>query len=59
MSKMLIASLLLGFAASASAQNYPPPPPPPPAQPANVHYGWAEVLRVDPVYAAVNQPPKR
>lgn len=57
MSKLLIAALLTGFAATASAQNYPPPPPPPPAQPANIHYGWAEVLRVDPVYAVVNQPP--
>lgn len=56
MSKILIASLLLGFAAAAGAQNYPPPPPPP-VQPANIHYGWAEVLRVDPVYAVVNQPP--
>jgi len=56
MTKLLIASLLLGFTATAAAQNYPPPPPPS-AQNANIHYGWAEVLRVDPVYAAVAQPP--
>ncbi|MGH8190177.1 MAG: glycine zipper 2TM domain-containing protein [Rhodanobacteraceae bacterium] len=62
MSKMLIASFLLGFAVAANAQNYPPPPPPPPpqsAQAANVRYGWAEVLRVDPVYAAVAGPPQQ
>lgn len=57
MYKILIASLLLGFAIVANAQDYPPPPPPPPGQAANIHYGWAEVLRVDPVYAAVAQPP--
>lgn len=55
MSKFLIVALLSSVAAAAGAQNYPPPPPP--AQPANIHYGWAEVLRVDPVYAAVAQPP--
>jgi len=56
MSKFLIASLLFGVAAAAHAQNYPPPPPPGP-QAANVRYGWAEVLRVDPVYAPVPDPP--
>ena len=45
---------LLGFALAANAQGYPPPPP------ANVHFAWAEVLRVDPVYAAAGQaPPER
>lgn len=57
MSKLLISSLLLTFAVAANAQNYPPPPPPPPGQAPNIHYGWADVLRVDPVYAAVAQPP--
>jgi uncharacterized protein YcfJ len=28
-------------------------PPPPSASADNVHYGWADVLRVDPVYASV------
>lgn len=55
MFKILIVLLLSGFAAAAGAQAYPPPPPQ--GQPANIHYGWAEVLRVDPVYAAVAQPP--
>lgn len=61
MSKILISSLLLGFAVAANAQSYGPPPPPPPpgAQAANVRYGWAEVLRVDPVYAAVAVPPQQ
>jgi uncharacterized protein YcfJ len=54
MFKILIGSLLLAVAAAANAQDYPPPPS---GQAANIHYGWAEVLRVDPVYAAVAQPP--
>ncbi len=54
MLKTIIASCLLAFAVAANAQNYPPPPP---AGQANIHYGWADVLRVDPVYAAVAQPP--
>jgi len=56
MFKILMGSLLLAFAVAANAQGYPPPPPPS-GQAANIHYGWAEVLRVDPVYAAVAQPP--
>jgi uncharacterized protein YcfJ len=59
MQKILIASLLLGIAAAANAQNYPPPPPPPGAQAANIRYGWAEVLRVDPVYAPVAAAPQQ
>lgn len=54
MRKILIAILLLGVAFAAYSQNYAPPPPAP-----NVHYGWAEVLRVDPVYAALAQPPQQ
>jgi len=54
MLKTIIASCLLAFAVAANAQNYPPPPP---AGQANIHYGWADVLRVDPVYATVAQPP--
>src|SRR5690348_7517621 len=58
MSKFLIGSLLFVVAVAANAQNYPPPPAPPPgSQAANVRYGWAEVLRVDPVYAPVPDPP--
>lgn len=60
MYKVIIATLLLGFSVAANAQGYPPPPPPPsPSPPANVHYGWAEVLRVDPVYGAVAPPPQQ
>lgn len=55
MSKLLTVIFLLGVASTATAQGYPQPPPPPPQAPANVHYGWAEVLRVDPVYAPVSQ----
>jgi uncharacterized protein YcfJ len=58
MSKSIIASFLVAFAMAANAQGYPPPPPPPgPA--VNVHYGWAEVLRVDPVYGPVAQAPQQ
>lgn len=59
MSKLLVATLMLGLvAASAQAQDarYPGPPPgyPPGAQPDdNAHFGWADVLRVDPVYGVV------
>ena len=53
-----IAALLAAFAIAANAQGYPPPPPQRgPA--ANVHYGWAEVLRADPVYGTVAQPPQQ
>lgn len=58
MPKFVVAIFLLGFAVAANAQGYPPPPPPP-SPPANVHYGWAEVLRVDPVYGAVAPPPQQ
>lgn len=58
MSRIAIAMLLLVLAGTASAQNYYAPPPPAP-QAANVRFGWAEVLRVDPVYAAVAQPPQQ
>lgn len=57
MSRFMIVALLLGFALAANAQGYPLPPPP--GQATNVHYGWAEVLRVDPVYAAVPRPPQQ
>ncbi|HEU4856426.1 MAG TPA: glycine zipper 2TM domain-containing protein [Rhodanobacteraceae bacterium] len=62
MSRFIIAAVLAGFAAAASAQGYPPPPPPPgqgSVPSANVHFGWAEVLRADPVYAAVAPPPQQ
>jgi uncharacterized protein YcfJ len=57
MSRFIIASFLAAFAIAANAQGYPPPPPPGPA--VNVHYGWAEVLRVDPVYGPVAQAPQQ
>ncbi|HEX7369668.1 MAG TPA: glycine zipper 2TM domain-containing protein [Rhodanobacteraceae bacterium] len=59
MSKFIVASLLAGFALAANAQDYPPPPAPPPVSAASVHFGWAEVLRADPVYATVQQPPQQ
>ncbi|PTR24714.1 uncharacterized protein YcfJ [Luteibacter sp. OK325] len=57
MSRLLIPAIILAvFATGASAQDgrYGPPPGPPPG-PAqgpddNTHFGWADVLRVDPVY---------
>lgn len=53
MPKLLLATLVLALvAAGAQAQDarYPGPPPGPPSQDDNAHYGWADVLRVDPVY---------
>lgn len=63
MNRTAIAALLVALAGPAMAQGYyapppPPGPPPPAAQAANVRFGWAEVLRVDPVYAAVAPPPQ-
>jgi uncharacterized protein YcfJ len=59
MLKLPMFILLSSVALAAGAQAYGPPPPPPPQSAANVHFGWAEVLRVDPVYAAVQQPPQQ
>lgn len=64
MSKFLFVPLMLALVATgAQAQDayYPPPPPPPGAQPVppqdgGAHFGWADVLRVDPVYAQVVVP---
>ena len=50
MSRLLIPALILAvFATGAQAQDgrYGPPGPGPDD---NTHYGWADVLRVDPVY---------
>lgn len=44
----IAAMTLLLACAFAQAQEPRPAPPPPPAE--AVHYGWADVLRVDPVY---------
>lgn len=54
MTKLLVGALMLGLMATgASAQDarYPGPPPggPPPGADDNAHYGWADVLRADPV----------
>ncbi len=50
MSRLVIPALILAlFATSAFAQDDRPPPGPP-AGGDNTHYGWADVLRVDPVY---------
>lgn len=50
----LLAAALLVFASASQAQAYPPPPD-------NAHFGWADVLRVDPVYdvAQANGPPRQ
>ena len=44
----LVMTALLA-SAPALAQDGPPPPPPN----ANTHYGWADVLRVDPIYRVI------
>jgi uncharacterized protein YcfJ len=59
MYRAIIAALLAAFAIAANAQGYVPPPPPQYGPAANVHYGWAEVLRADPVYDTVAQPPQQ
>jgi uncharacterized protein YcfJ len=49
MSRFIISALILAlFATTVSAQNRPPAPPGP--DDANTHFGWADVLRADPVY---------
>lgn len=59
MSKFHFVPLMLALAATgvqARDANYPPPPPgvqPGPPQDDGAHYGWADVLRVDPVYGVV------
>ena len=52
-----LAAVLLACVAGVHAQDYPPPP----GGDNNVHYGWADVLRVDPVYdrVAMNASPPR
>jgi uncharacterized protein YcfJ len=54
MIKRLLSVLVVGAlatgAASQGAHAQGGPPPPPPAGEDNTHYGWADVLRVDPVY---------
>lgn len=54
MFKSLIAALLLVFAGMTQAQGYPPPP-----DGNNTHFGWADVLRVDPVYDVAQAPPRQ
>lgn len=51
---ILIAALLLPPCLPALAQDTRPTPP---QQPESVHYGWADVLRVDPVYDDAGPPP--
>jgi uncharacterized protein YcfJ len=43
----------LFFSPLALAQNAPPPPAGPNSMSADAHYGWADVLRVDPIYRTV------
>ncbi|MBD8872994.1 glycine zipper 2TM domain-containing protein [Rhodanobacter sp. DHB23] len=67
MLKFPVAALMLALAATgAQAQdaNYPPQPPPPPPgaqygppQDDSAHFGWADVLRVDPVYGVTQAAP--
>lgn len=49
-SVLLLATL---SSAPAFAQDGPPLPPPPQSANANTHFGWADVLRVDPIYRTV------
>lgn len=58
MTKLWLSALVLAvMASSAYAQDgYPPPPGPPPPSSGNddnAHYGWADVLRADPVQGVV------
>lgn len=54
MRKFLVSVVALCLAASSAwAQTPPPPPGQGPGDGDNVHYGWADVLRVDPVYRVV------
>lgn len=54
MNKLFLPALAMTMmvAASAGAQDarIPPPPGPGPGDDSSTHYGWADVLRVDPVY---------
>ena len=51
MSRLLIPALILAvFATGANAQDGRYAPPGPAGPDDNTHYGWADVLRVDPVY---------
>lgn len=63
MPKFLFVPLVLALVATgvqAQDANYPPPPPPGaqsgPPQDNGAHFGWADVLRVDPVYVQVSAP---
>lgn len=56
MTRLWLSALVLALMASgAYAQDarYPPPPGPPPGNDDNAHYGWADVLRADPVQGVV------
>ncbi|NII10223.1 glycine zipper 2TM domain-containing protein [Oleiagrimonas sp. C23AA] len=53
MRKTVLSLLGLMFISVTAAAQQGPPPPPPGAVGDNVHYGWADVLRVDPVYRTV------
>ena len=55
--KSLVAALLIVAAGSVRAQPYPPPPPPSSSSGDNAHFGWADVLRVDPVYEMAQAGP--
>jgi len=51
--KSVFAASLLAFAGAALAQPHPPPD-------ENAHFGWADVLRVDPVYVTdAGGPPQQ
>jgi uncharacterized protein YcfJ len=64
MPKFLFVPLVLALCATgvqAQDANYPPPPAPSgpqagPPQDDNAHFGWADVLRVDPVYVQTSAP---
>ena len=51
--KPMIAATLIAVASLAQAQGYPPPDD-------SAHFGWADVLRVDPIYVAdAGGPPRQ
>lgn len=52
MFKPIIAAMLLATAGATQAQDYPAPDD-------NAHFGWADVLRVDPIYVVAQTGPPR
>lgn len=53
MRSFLLAALVCMMGVGLVQAQQSPPPPPPGAGGGDIHYGWADVLRVDPVYDEV------